>query len=73
MASSIVVVFGPFLFFAPSLSLTLSFFLTFARLADDGLRLGLGGEQALDAVCSGADLHEVRWVLFALAFSIDDD
>jgi len=38
---------------SPSLLL----FLTFARLADDSLRLGLGGEQALDAVCSGADLH----------------
>ena len=38
---------------SPSLRL----FLSFARLADDSLRLGLGGEQALDAVCSGADLH----------------
>ena len=38
---------------SPSLLL----FLPFARLADDSLRLGLGGEQALDAVCSGADLH----------------
>lgn len=34
-----------------------SFSLTFARLADDSLRLGLGGEQALDAVRSCSDLH----------------
>lgn len=36
------------------------FSLTFASLADDGLSLSLGGEQALDAVLSGADLHRKK-------------
>ena len=55
-------------------TLILSLCLTFARLVDDSLRLGLGGEQALDAVCSGADLHGFHGVFFVrpFFFPIDD-
>ena len=35
--------------------------LTFARLGHDGLGFRLGGQQALDAVLAGGDLHGVFW------------